>query len=136
MTAVPEASGTRTTPHAKTEICIAGMTCAMCAKAIETSIMDLPGAISAQVNLGKETALVEWDPEKVRLVDIEKAVAEAGYQVIDERAVMKVGGMTCVMCSRAIENALSSLEGGLRCQREPQRRKGCRHLQSPDDNAC
>jgi Cu+-exporting ATPase len=83
----------------------------MCAKAIETSIMDLPGAISAQVNLGKETALVEWDPEKVGLVDIEKAVAGAGYQVIDERAVMKVGGMTCVMCSRAIENALSSLEG-------------------------
>ena len=83
----------------------------MCAKAIETSIMNLPGAVSAQVNLGKETALVEWDPEKVRLVDIEKAVAGAGYQVIDERAVMKVGGMTCVMCSRAIENALSSLEG-------------------------
>jgi Cu+-exporting ATPase len=83
----------------------------MCAKAIETSIMDLPGTISAQVNLGKETALVEWDAEKVGLADIEKAVAEAGYQVIDERAVMKVGGMTCVMCSRAIENALSSLEG-------------------------
>ena len=111
MTLTPEASDTRTTPHAKTEIRIAGMTCAMCAKAIETSIMDLPGAISAQVNLGKETALVEWDPEKVGLVDIEKAVIEAGYQVIDERAVMKVGGMTCVMCSRAIENALSSLEG-------------------------
>ncbi len=111
MTVRPEASGTRTTPPAKTEIRIAGMTCAMCAKAIETSIMDLPGTISAQVNLGKETALVAWDPEKVGLVDIEKAVAGAGYQVIDERAVMKVGGMTCVMCSRAIENALSSLEG-------------------------
>jgi Cu+-exporting ATPase len=96
---------------ARTEIRIAGMTCVMCAGAVEKSVRHLPGVIRADVNLGKESATVEWDREKVGLADIEKAVADAGYQVVDEKTSIKVGGMTCVMCAEAIEKAVSAIEG-------------------------
>ena len=98
-------------PPTKAEIRIRGMTCAMCAKAIEKAVCQLPGVRRAEVNLGKESATVEWDRDQVALTDIEKAVTEAGYQVIDERRAVKIGGMTCVMCAGAIERALSAIEG-------------------------
>jgi Cu+-exporting ATPase len=95
----------------KAEIRVAGMTCAMCVKAVEKSLMAVPGVKAAEVNLGRETALVEYDGSAVKLSDMEKAITQAGYQVLDEKTALRVGGMTCVMCSRAIEGALGSLPG-------------------------
>jgi Cu+-exporting ATPase len=95
----------------KAEIRVAGMTCAMCVKAVEKSLCRLPGVDDAQVNLGKETAIVEYDPERLRLVDMENAIRDAGYEVIDEKTAIKIGGMTCVMCARTIEEALARLPG-------------------------
>ncbi|GEM_PF-6441220 len=40
------------------------------------------GVADAQVNLGTESATVEYDPTQVRLTDLEKAVTDAGYGVI------------------------------------------------------
>ncbi len=102
---------TGTPQNARTEIRISGMTCVMCAGAVEKSVRQLPGVLQADVNLGKETATVEWDKDKVNLADIEKAVAQAGYRVVDEKTSIKVGGMTCVMCAGAIEKAVSAIEG-------------------------
>ncbi len=97
--------------NVKADIKIAGMTCAMCVKAVESALTGLPGVVEARVNLGNETAVVEYDPETLRLVDMEKAVRDAGYEVIDEKTTIKVGGMTCCMCARTIEKALTSLPG-------------------------
>jgi len=99
--------------HNKTraELKIQGMTCAMCVQTIEKSLMNLDHVAKAEVNLGSETAVVEYDSGKLNLKDIEKAVEEAGYEVIDEKAVLKVGDMTCAMCVQTIEGALGSLEG-------------------------
>ncbi len=97
--------------NAKADIKIAGMTCAMCVKTVENALVELPGVVEARVNLGNETAVVEYDPESLRLVDLEKAVRDAGYKVIDEKTTIKVGGMTCVMCARTIEEALTRLPG-------------------------
>jgi Cu+-exporting ATPase len=95
----------------KAEIRIAGMTCVMCAKAVETSLKGLPGVSEAQVNLGKETVAVEYDGRSVRLADMEKAIHDAGYEAVDEKAAIKVGGMTCVMCAKAITDALDRVPG-------------------------
>ncbi|MGD0232594.1 MAG: heavy metal translocating P-type ATPase [Syntrophorhabdales bacterium] len=95
----------------RAEVRIAGMTCAMCAKAVEKAVRQLPGVLRADVHLGNETAAIVWDAEKVGLPDIEKAVIDAGYQVIDEKTTIKVGGMTCVMCARTIEKAVGALQG-------------------------
>ena len=95
----------------KTEIKISGMTCANCAKTIEKSISNLKGVSKAQVNLGTEIATVEYDKNKVKINNLNKAVTDAGYDVINEKTVVKIGGMTCAMCVKTNEEALKKLEG-------------------------
>jgi len=95
----------------KIELKIAGMTCAMCAKTIEKSLLSLDGVANAEVNLGNEIAVVEYDPTKLKLADLEKAVTDAGYKVINEKVVLKIGGMSCATCAKTIENSLKKLDG-------------------------
>ena len=62
----------------KAELKISGMTCAMCSSTIEKSLSNLPGVLTAQVNLGNELASVEYDPAQVTIGDLEKAVTDVG----------------------------------------------------------
>ena len=98
-------------PPERTQLKISGMTCANCTSAIERSIGGLEGVGSVDVNLGNETAMVDYDPALVTITDMEQAVVDAGYEVISDSAVIKVGGMTCANCTTAIEKALGSLDG-------------------------
>ena len=95
----------------KAELKISGMTCAMCATTIEKSLLDQEGVADAQVNLGNETAVVEYDSTLLKLTDLEKAVTDAGYDVINDKVVLKIGGMTCAMCVKTIEDTLNRLDG-------------------------
>ena len=95
----------------KVELKVSGMTCATCATTIEKSLLSLKGVADAQVNFGTETASVAYDPTSLKLLDLEKAVTDAGYSVIHEKVTLKIGGMTCATCVRTIENALKSLDG-------------------------
>jgi len=95
----------------RAELRVSGMVCAACSAAIERSLQGLDGVAEASVNLGSETATVLYDPEKLRLFDLEKAVRDAGYDVIDKKAVLRIGGMVCAMCVAALEEALKKLDG-------------------------
>jgi len=95
----------------KAELKVSGMACAACTAAVESALMSLVGVHSAQVNLGTETATVEYDSRLLGLLDLEKAIRAAGYDVIDERAVVRIGGMACAMCVSALEAALRNLDG-------------------------
>jgi len=95
----------------KAELRISGMTCAMCAGTIEKSLSNLPSVTRARVNLGTETATVEYDDEQVSLSRMEKAVRDAGYEVVHDNVSLNVGGMTCVMCVKTIQNTLERLDG-------------------------
>jgi Cu+-exporting ATPase len=72
----------------KAEINIGGMTCAMCAGAIEKALQQLPGVTSAAVNLGSEQAYVDYDQAKTGLEPMQKAIAALGYRYlgVDEDA--------------------------------------------------
>jgi Cu+-exporting ATPase len=87
------------------------MVCAACTAAIEKSLRGLEGVAEASVNLGSETASVVYDTDRLRLTDLEGAVRDAGYDVIDEKAVLRIGGMVCAMCVGALEIALKKLDG-------------------------
>ena len=99
------------TSNKKAELKVAGMVCAACTAAIEKALRNLDGVTAAFVNLGTEMASVEYNPEKLSLADLEKAVRDAGYDVIDEKVVLKIGGMVCAMCVGALEIALKKLDG-------------------------
>lgn len=95
----------------KTELKISGMTCASCASTIQKSISKIKGVSKALVNLGTETASVEYDQDKVNINDLNKAVTDVGYNVINEKIIIKIGGMTCAMCVKANEDAIRKLDG-------------------------
>lgn len=98
-------------PKKKANIKVSGMSCASCALNVEKSLKTLEGVDEAQVNLGTEEATVEYNPEKLNLSRLEAAVEEAGYDVVNERVTLKVGGMSCAMCVKAIEDVLGKLDG-------------------------
>lgn len=99
------------TDEKRAELKVTGMVCAACTTAIEKSLRSMDGVSAAEVNLATEIASVTYDPGKLKLRDLEKAVRDAGYDVIDEKAVLKIGGMVCAMCVGALEIALKKLDG-------------------------
>jgi len=95
----------------KAELKISGMHCATCAINIEESLSKVESVSNAQVNFGTDTAHVEFDPAKVSIKDLEQVVKDAGYDVVNREAVIKVGGMVCATCVQTIEVALRALPG-------------------------
>jgi Cu+-exporting ATPase len=98
-------------PKKNANIKISGMSCASCALNVEKSLQTLEGVEKAQVNLGTEEATIEYDPQKLKLNQLEDAVQDAGYGVINEKITIKIGGMTCAMCVKAIEDVLNKIDG-------------------------
>jgi P-type Cu+ transporter len=95
----------------KAEIKITGMTCTTCAVNIEESLAGVEHVSKARVNFGTDTAHVEYDTAKVSLAELEHAVREAGYDVVNRQVTIKVGGMMCATCVETIETALKELPG-------------------------
>jgi len=62
---------------------IEGMTCASCANAITKEINKLEGIFSVNVNFATEKAIVSYDPAKVRVSNIKKAIENAGYKPLE-----------------------------------------------------
>ena len=56
--------------------------CATCVETIETSLKELPGIVSATVNLGTEKAYVMYNPSVSGIDDMKKAIEDAGYQYL------------------------------------------------------
>jgi len=64
------------------EIEISGMACAGCSGAVEKALSGLEGVSSAKVDLAKKTAYVNYNPAKVSIDGLKKAVEDAGYRVV------------------------------------------------------
>jgi len=95
----------------KAEIKISGMHCATCAINIEESLLQIREVSKVQVNFGTDTAHVEFDPQKVSITELEKAVKDVGYDVVNHEVTLKIGGMVCATCVQTIESALRALPG-------------------------
>jgi len=63
-------------PTEKIKLPLEGMSCASCAQAIEKSLKNLKGVQKAEVNFAQEMATVSFDPTKVELSHLKKAVEE------------------------------------------------------------
>jgi P-type Cu+ transporter len=59
---------------------VSGMTCASCVGRVEKALAEVPGVISANVNLASEKATVEYS-DQVKISDLRKAVEDAGYNL-------------------------------------------------------
>nr|WP_186019381.1 heavy metal translocating P-type ATPase [Burkholderia gladioli] len=99
-----------------TELDVEGMTCGGCARRVETALAQLPGVISAHVDLAGKTASVSATPE-VGAASLVEAVERAGYRAkararrIESAVALRVTGMTCGGCARRVEKALAAVPG-------------------------
>nr|WP_186276221.1 heavy metal translocating P-type ATPase [Burkholderia gladioli] len=99
-----------------TELDVEGMTCGGCARRVETALAQLPGVISAHVDLAGKTASVSAAPE-VGAANLVEAVERAGYRAqarargIETAVALRVTGMTCGGCARRVEKALAAVPG-------------------------
>lgn len=92
---------------------ITGMTCAACSARIEKGLKKMNGVKDANVNLALEKAMVQYDPEIIKLTDIMQKVEDLGYGVVKEKSELMISGMTCAACSARIEKGLNKMEGVL-----------------------
>jgi len=72
---------------------------------VEGALKSVPGAVTANVNLATERAMVQFDPERVKLADLVTAVRDVGYDVAMEKITLPIGGMTCASCVSHVEKA-------------------------------
>ncbi|ABR47306.1 heavy metal translocating P-type ATPase [Alkaliphilus metalliredigens QYMF] len=68
----------------KVTLKVSGMTCTACSSAIEKGLNKMEGIRSASVNFAVEKVTVEYEPTKVRMLDVKKKVSELGYELILE----------------------------------------------------
>ena len=89
---------------------VTGMTCASCVGRVEKALAQVPGVLTASVNLATETAAVTTDGSPSAAV-LAAAVEKAGYGVAIEDVSMAILGMSCASCVGRIEKALAAVPG-------------------------
>ena len=80
---------TEATGPAKRDLVVTGMTCASCVASVESALSAVQGVESADVNLATERATVRFDPARVEMPALVRAIERAGYGALpvseDER---------------------------------------------------
>ncbi len=98
---------------------ISGMTCASCVSHVEGALKELPGVSNVAVNLATNKANLSYDPQRVNLTDMWRAVEDVGYAVLTAELTLDVSGMTLrqaqgdagASCVDHVEGALKELRG-------------------------
>jgi copper chaperone len=62
---------------------IDGMSCGHCVRSVDSALKQLAGVTVEQVTVGQ--AVVSYDPAATSTAQIEQAVADEGYAVVDAR---------------------------------------------------
>ncbi|NLX02626.1 MAG: heavy-metal-associated domain-containing protein [Syntrophomonadaceae bacterium] len=61
---------------------VAGMSCQHCKMAVEKALQNLSGVTHAEVDLAAKTVKISYETAQVTPEDFEKAVTDAGYEVV------------------------------------------------------
>ncbi len=67
---------------------VEGMSCTACAASVNSMLAAVDGVTSANVNFANQTVLVEFDPEKATVKQLEDAVSAIGYRLITNKELM------------------------------------------------
>lgn len=90
---------------------VSGMHCATCAVTLKRALEATGKVDAAEVDLVGGAVRVTIGPSRVTLAELEETVRKAGFQVVHQGIILRVGGMHCASCAGAVERALTSLPG-------------------------
>ncbi len=92
---------------------VSGMSCVNCAANIDKALNKLDGVETANVNFAAEQASISFDPDKLSVAGIKKAITDAGYQIPAAKKDFPVTGMSCANCAANIERTLNTKVDGV-----------------------
>ncbi len=90
---------------------IEGMHCASCVASIEKTLLSQDGVIKATVSLLDEKAVVEYNPDYVNRVDLEKAVETTGYRARRSTMTLTISGEPTEVNWFQITDSLNKVHG-------------------------
>ena len=67
---------------------VEGMSCTACAASIDSRLSGVEGVTSANVNFANQTVLVEFDPGKASVSQLEEAVSSIGYKLVTDKEMI------------------------------------------------
>jgi Cu+-exporting ATPase len=102
---------TETSEARRIDFGIQGMSCASCVVAVERALREIAGVQDAAVNLASERGSVWYDPDVVEPAVLIRAVTDAGYAPVIEKAAIPISGISCASCVATIEKALRRSPG-------------------------
>lgn len=93
-----------------------GMSCASCAKSIESYLSTTEGVLSAVVNIADENLNIEYDESIITIQEVKGLVDGLGYELIIQKnhyetATLRIEGMSCSSCANTITETVETLEG-------------------------
>jgi Cu+-exporting ATPase len=71
----------------------------------------MSGVSGAAVNFAAEKATVDYDPSRITIRELAKAIIDQGYGVAAAHIILQVKGMSCAACVSAVEQVLGRLYG-------------------------
>lgn len=117
---------------------IKGMMCGHCEKTVQDAALGVKGVTGASADFKKSEMKVSFDTSATDLETIRKAIADSGYEVVNDdeacpvpvrkevtiigakeapkesgmkKTSLKITGMTCASCAQNIEKALNKVDG-------------------------
>jgi copper chaperone len=60
---------------------ISGMSCGGCVRSVSKILSELDGVVKAEVSLEAKRAVVEFDPGKLGVDHLKRAIEDAGYEI-------------------------------------------------------
>ncbi len=89
--------------EASVDLEIRGMHCASCVRTVERALAEVPGVEEASVSFGVERASVTYDPDRVELPELLRAVSDRGYEARERGVVNREGAIDAEEAERGAE---------------------------------
>ncbi|MFO1369726.1 MAG: heavy metal translocating P-type ATPase [Marinagarivorans sp.] len=96
------------TPPSRFDLPILGMSCASCARRLETALNASPLVEEAAVSSATDKARIL---SRAPLADLKALISQAGFTLATDEAIFTLEGMRCASCAGRIEQALLATAG-------------------------
>ncbi len=91
---------------------VLGMSCVVCSNTVLDVTKKFPNVVEASLNFASETLMISVE-DAFDEVAFKSTIHEAGYEVVSKlkEIRLKISGMSCIMCSKTIEETLQGTPG-------------------------
>lgn len=87
---------------------VQGMTCVSCVSHVEGALKELPGVSNVAITLATNKASLTYDPDRLTLAEMARAVVDVGYRVPFAELTLDVTGISSLLRADLFANCYRS----------------------------